>query len=138
MMGAIRPFLENLRVAIKRVGRVHAELPRYMTDGAAGMDLYAALEGPRELAPGAGGGRWHMRFLGEGGIDVLIAGEIKEWETSEYARDAVRMGRKQGLIVMGHAAGEEPGMAYLVAWLGERVADVAATHVPAGDAFRYM
>ena len=43
----------RVRVAIKRVGGVRTELPRYMTDGAAGMDVRAALEQPIEIAPGA-------------------------------------------------------------------------------------
>lgn len=41
-----------LRVPVKRVGAVRSELPRYMTDGSAGMDLYAALEQAISLAPG--------------------------------------------------------------------------------------
>jgi len=41
-----------LAVPIKRVGKVRTELPRYMTDGAAGMDLFAALESAISLAPG--------------------------------------------------------------------------------------
>ena len=42
-----------VRVPIKRVGTVRTELPRYMTDGSAGMDLFAALDSPISLAPGA-------------------------------------------------------------------------------------
>jgi dUTP diphosphatase len=40
-----------LTIGIKRL-REGAVLPRYMTPGAAGMDLHAALEAPLELAPG--------------------------------------------------------------------------------------
>lgn len=39
----------RIAVAIKRVGDVHVELPKYMTDGSAGMDLHAALEAPVTL-----------------------------------------------------------------------------------------
>jgi dUTP pyrophosphatase len=39
------------RVQIKRL-RPDAQLPRYMTDGAAGLDLAAALDAPITLAPG--------------------------------------------------------------------------------------
>jgi len=38
---------------VKRLGPL-AELPRYMTEGSAGMDLAAALEQPLELAPHGG------------------------------------------------------------------------------------
>ncbi len=43
----------NFQIAVKRVGNVATQLPRYMTDGAAGMDLHAALETEISLAPGA-------------------------------------------------------------------------------------
>lgn len=39
------------RLRLRRLSP-HAELPRYQTDGAAGMDLHAAIEAPRMLAPG--------------------------------------------------------------------------------------
>jgi dUTP pyrophosphatase len=39
------------RVQIKRL-RPDAQLPRYMTDGAAGLDLAAALDAPLTLLPG--------------------------------------------------------------------------------------
>lgn len=39
-------------VRIQRL-REDARVPRYATDGAAGLDLHAALDGPIELAPGA-------------------------------------------------------------------------------------
>ncbi len=74
------------------------------------------------------------------GIDVLVTGELNEWETCEYVRDALAQGRQMGLIVLGHANSEEAGMAYLVEWLRERLAeigpDVPITHVPTGDPFR--
>jgi dUTP pyrophosphatase len=42
-----------LTIPVRRVGGVRVELPSYMTEGAAGMDLRAALEAPIRLAPGA-------------------------------------------------------------------------------------
>ena len=39
----------RIRVALKRVGDVHVELPKYMTQGSAGLDLHAALEAPIKL-----------------------------------------------------------------------------------------
>ncbi len=42
----------NPSVRVKRL-RPSAELPRYQTSGAAGMDLHAALDAPITLAPGA-------------------------------------------------------------------------------------
>jgi dUTP pyrophosphatase len=43
----------SARLRIKRVGPVSVPLPRYQTNGSAGLDLCAALERPVVLAPGA-------------------------------------------------------------------------------------
>lgn len=37
---------DTITIRIQRVGKVRVELPRYMTPGAAGMDVCAAIEGP--------------------------------------------------------------------------------------------
>jgi putative NIF3 family GTP cyclohydrolase 1 type 2 len=90
------------------------------------------------LLLGAGGGMWQIRMLGQEGTDVAICGEINEWETSEYARDAALAGQTKALIVLGHANSEEAGMKWLVDWLQPRVSGVTITHVPAGDPFRFV
>jgi dUTP pyrophosphatase len=45
--------LNKIRIAVKRMGGIATELPRYMTEGAAGMDLHAALENSISIDPGA-------------------------------------------------------------------------------------
>jgi len=87
---------------------------------------------------GAWGGRNHMNFWRKSGVDVLIVGEIDEWETNEYTRDAVIQGRNRGLIITGHANSEEPGMEWLVDWLRPIFPDVPIHHVPVGDPFIYV
>ena len=66
-------------------------------------------------------------------IDVLIIGEAREWETIEYARDALEMGGNTALIVLGHADSEEPGMEYVAKWLKELIPEVPVQFVPAGN-----
>ncbi len=90
------------------------------------------------LMVGAPGSEWQMKAVSRDDVDVLLTGEVREWETSEYVRDAIAQGRKKALIVLGHANSEEPGMNYLVAWLGSLVPDVKITHVPVGDAFTFV
>jgi putative NIF3 family GTP cyclohydrolase 1 type 2 len=85
------------------------------------------------LLVGAPGGKWQIEVLRE--ADVLLAGEVHEWETTEYVRDSIRQGTPKALIVVGHALSEEAGMAYLVDWLRPRVPGVPITHVPSGDPF---
>lgn len=88
------------------------------------------------LLVGSPGGEWQIKALGDG-VDVVLTGEINEWETCEYVRDALFQGRDMALVIVGHALSEEPGMAYLVDWLRDRVPGVPVTHVPTGDPFRF-
>lgn len=90
------------------------------------------------LMVGAAPTQWQLAALNRDDVDVMLAGEVREWETSEYARDAVLQGRQKALIVLGHAKSEEPGMAYLVEWLQPLAPGVTITHVPVGDAFVYL
>ncbi len=70
--------------------------------------------------------------------DVVICGESAEWVTCEYVRDAMEAGIGKGLIILGHAASEEPGTADVVEWLQPLIPDVKVTFVPAGDPFRFL
>jgi putative NIF3 family GTP cyclohydrolase 1 type 2 len=90
------------------------------------------------LLPGFPPALWQMRSLGEAGADVLIAGEIHEWETSEYVRDATHLGLKKGLVVIGHMASEQAGMRRIIPWLEERVPDVPIRFVSSGSPFHYL
>jgi putative NIF3 family GTP cyclohydrolase 1 type 2 len=90
------------------------------------------------LLPGSPPGQIQMVALGRDDVDVLVTGEINEWEACEYVRDANRAGRPRGLIVLGHAVSEEAGMGWLAEWLRERVPGVPITHVPTGEPLRTM
>jgi putative NIF3 family GTP cyclohydrolase 1 type 2 len=89
------------------------------------------------LLPGAPGGRAHMNTIHDLDPDVLICGELQEWETSEYIRDSRSLGIKRAVVVLGHAVSEEPGMKWLVGWLQPKVPGVKITHVPANSPFSY-
>jgi putative NIF3 family GTP cyclohydrolase 1 type 2 len=90
------------------------------------------------LLPGFPPAEWQMGSLGEAGADVLITGEIHEWETSEYVRDANHFGSPKGLIVIGHAASEEPGMKAIIPWIQERLPDVQIQFISSGSPFHYL
>jgi putative NIF3 family GTP cyclohydrolase 1 type 2 len=90
------------------------------------------------LLVGASGGTSHINMLGTTDIDTLIVGEIHEWETSEYVRDAVSAGKNKAVIIAGHAPTEEPGMEWLAKWLQPRLAGIKVTHVPGVSPFRYL
>lgn len=90
------------------------------------------------LMPGASGGRSQIQQLMKEQPDVLICGEVAEWETSEYIRDAVSMGLKRALIVLGHAQSEEPGMKWLVQWLQPKIPGVRIIHIPSYNPFNWV
>lgn len=88
------------------------------------------------LLPGFPPAPWQIGNLSS--ADVLITGEIHEWETSEYVRDANQLGLPKGLIVIGHAASEEPGMRAIIPWIQERLPDVPIQFLSVAHPFQYM
>jgi putative NIF3 family GTP cyclohydrolase 1 type 2 len=83
---------------------------------------------------GAPGSMAHIRDLQNENIDVVIAGESPQWETYEYARDAVSQGRNKAVIFIGHINSEEAGMEYCAKWLKGFVKDVPVHFVESGAA----
>jgi putative NIF3 family GTP cyclohydrolase 1 type 2 len=90
------------------------------------------------LLPGAPGGRGQMQTLFDEQPDLLICGELQEWETSEYVRDARAMGSKISLLILGHAVSEEPGLAWLKEWLQPKIGKVKVTHVPSQNPLTFV
>lgn len=90
------------------------------------------------LIPGAAGGQRQVSMAEAEKPDVLIVGEVSEWETAEYIRDGKRLGSKTSLIVLGHSVSEEPGMEWLVDWLQPKLPETKITHVPSGDPFTWL
>ena len=89
------------------------------------------------LMLGALGGQSQIEMLRE--VDVIVVGEVREWETTEYVRDAlVQNTRAVGLIAVGHALSEEPGMAWLAEWLKPRLPGYRVVHTAAEDPFFFV
>lgn len=68
-------------------------------------------------------------------IDVVMTTEAREWEWVPYVEDAVSLKRIKGLILPGHGAVEEPGMAECARWLRTFISEVPIDHVPSGEPF---
>lgn len=90
------------------------------------------------ILPGAPGGRRQISVQLQEKPDLMLCGEVAEWETSEYIRDAQALGQKRSLIILGHAFSEEPGMKWMASWLQPQVKDIAVTHVPSGEPFIWV
>jgi putative NIF3 family GTP cyclohydrolase 1 type 2 len=118
LMDIIRHLKDSLRIP-------HL---RYIGDTSASCSIIA-------LIPGAAGGQRQLNTLISGKADLLIVGEISEWESPEYVRDARALGKNISMIVLGHAFSEEPGMEYLVEWLQPKLPGIKITHIAPGEPF---
>jgi putative NIF3 family GTP cyclohydrolase 1 type 2 len=87
------------------------------------------------FSPGAAGSQPEIGALEQDDVQVLLVGETREWETVEYAADAVSEGRKKALIVIGHIPSEQAGMEECARWLKEFVKNVPVEFVPAKQPF---
>ena len=89
------------------------------------------------LMPGAAGGRAQITAISKNKPDVLVCGEIQEWETAEYVRDARAEGRSLSLVVLGHIASEEPGSIFMANWIKNNIPGITATHVSPGNSLSF-
>ena len=87
------------------------------------------------LSPGAAGMQREIGALENPSIQLLITGESREWETVEYAADAVSERKNKALIVLGHIPSEQAGMEECAGWLKTFVSEVPVKFVPAAQPF---
>ncbi|MBI1783267.1 MAG: Nif3-like dinuclear metal center hexameric protein [Sphingobacteriales bacterium] len=90
------------------------------------------------LLPGAWGGVEQMNAIINDKPDVLIVGEVSEWETAEYVRDARALGDNISLIILGHAMSEEPGMQWIAEWLQPKLPGLPITHIVSGNPLKWV
>ena len=87
------------------------------------------------LSPGAAGMETELQALEIPGVQLLITGESREWETVEYAADALSEKKQKALIVLGHIPSEQAGMEECARWLKPFVPEVRVEFVPAVQPF---
>jgi putative NIF3 family GTP cyclohydrolase 1 type 2 len=68
-------------------------------------------------------------------VEVLLVGETREWETVEYAADAVTEGKRKALIIIGHVPSEQAGMEECARWLKTFVKGAPVEFVPTKQPF---
>jgi putative NIF3 family GTP cyclohydrolase 1 type 2 len=68
-------------------------------------------------------------------VDVIVAGEVREWESVEYVRDTVDLGGKKSLVLLGRIVSETPGMQICAQWLKTIVPEIPSTCIPVGDPY---
>jgi putative NIF3 family GTP cyclohydrolase 1 type 2 len=111
--------------------KLHIDKVRYIGDPAQSCTKVLFM-------PGAAGGTRQIQSIGKIKPDVMICGEISEWETAEYVRDARAKGDNISLVVLGHIASEEPGSVFMLDWLKENTPSIKATHVYCGNSLSFM
>jgi putative NIF3 family GTP cyclohydrolase 1 type 2 len=87
------------------------------------------------LSPGSAGFERETHALEPENVEVLLVGETREWETVEYAADAVTEGKRKALIVIGHVPSEQAGMEECARWLKTFLKDVPIEFVATKQPF---
>ena len=68
-------------------------------------------------------------------VDLIVAGEVREWENTFYAADMFTAGEKRALVTIGRVVSEDPGMRACAEWLKTLVKEVPAQWIGAGDPY---
>lgn len=68
-------------------------------------------------------------------VDVIVAGEVQEWESATYAQDVVFGGVDKGFISIGRVVNEAPGMQVCAEWMKTFVSEVPVRFIAAGDPY---
>ncbi len=87
------------------------------------------------LVPGASGTDAQIQALRDNSIQVVVAGEVPQWETYEYVRDAVAQKRKKAIVFIGHINSEESGMKFCAEWLGGFIKSVPINFIACGSSY---
>jgi putative NIF3 family GTP cyclohydrolase 1 type 2 len=67
-------------------------------------------------------------------VDVMITGEVQEWESATYAQDVAFAGVKKGFISIGRVVNEAPGMQVCADWL-KTLVPLPVRFIAAGDPY---
>jgi hypothetical protein len=100
--------------AIDLIRRIKAALPtetvRLVGDPALavrGLAFATETNRPNALAP----------LISRPDVNLLVAGEVHETETTAYVTDAIALGQPKALLLVGSIEAEEPAARQLAAWL---------------------
>jgi hypothetical protein len=69
------------------------------------------------------------------GTDLIVAGEVREWECVHYAADINSTGEKRSLVTIGRVASEDPGMRSCANWLKTVAKEIPVQWITAGDPY---
>lgn len=67
--------------------------------------------------------------------DMLVTGEVREWENTFYAADMFTAGERRGLVTLGRVVSEDPGMRVCAEWLKTVAGGIPTRWISAGDLY---
>lgn len=67
--------------------------------------------------------------------DAFIAGEAREYDSVEYARDTVLAGAKKGGLFLSHESEEDKGMKHFAEWAQPFLPEIPVRYLPTTDEF---
>ncbi|GHU99057.1 hypothetical protein FACS189483_07860 [Spirochaetia bacterium] len=79
-----------------------------------------------------------IQYMNHDDCDALIGGEMHEWTTCAYMRDAGMLGVNKAMLILGHNRSEEAGMKYIAEWIRPLCGDIPVSFIEAGDPFQYF
>ena len=68
-------------------------------------------------------------------VDVIVTGEVQEWESAAYVQDVAFAGIKKGFVSIGRVVNEAAGMQVCADWLKTIVPEVPVRFISAGDPY---
>jgi putative NIF3 family GTP cyclohydrolase 1 type 2 len=68
-------------------------------------------------------------------VDMIVAGEVREWENTHYAADIFTIGEKRTLVTIGRVVSEDPGMRACAEWIKTLMKEVPVKWIGAGDPY---
>lgn len=106
------PVIELVRKIKKATGNSALRLVGDSALAVRGVAFATETSRPNALAP----------LISRRDVQLLVAGEVHETETTAYVLDAIAMGQPKALLLAGSIAMEEPPARALADWLRPRVA----------------
>lgn len=88
------------------------------------------------FSPGAPGSWHHIHCFTKKNADLVIGGEVPQWETYEYVRDAVAQGKNKAIVFLGHIPSEDPGMEISPQWLKAFITEVPIQFIECGPSYK--
>ena len=68
-------------------------------------------------------------------VNMIIAGEVREWENTHYAADMFAAGEQRVLVTIGRVVSEDPGMRRCAEWLKSVVKEVPVKWIGVDDPY---